>query len=367
MLKKIHTALLLSAVMCLLFSPEGKSQFPRRNPTPNDTLKSTEVGPDGRVTFRIYAPEAKKVSVSGDIGFENFRDLIKNEAGVWSVTTAPLKAGVYRFSFTVDGVKVNDPKSETVAENTPTIEVGSGSTDQWGIRSVPHGDLRSVWYFSSTMNKTRRMHIYTPPGYDKEPGLLPVLYLLHGGGDNDNAWPTVGRANFILDNLLAEKKIEPMIVVMPNGSVADDIFTKDLVNDIIPYVEKNYRIRTGKDDRALAGLSMGGLETLNTGIKYNNLFGYLGVLSSGWFADQKPVMDEAEKLVADNSASFNKNVKLFWISMGGKEDIAWKNCQNMLKLFEKYGLKFQYSEVPGGHTWLVWRDNLYNLAPLLFR
>lgn len=358
---------LSAAAIMISLSLSLQAQFPRRTPTPNDTLKSVIIDPSGKVTFSIYAPEAKKVSVAGDIGFENFKELTKNEIGVWSVTINPLKQGVYRYSFTVDGVTVNDPKNQIVTENQAMLEVTGEGSDFWSVKKVPHGDLRTVWYASATMNTTRRMHIYTPPGYDKGSESLPVLYLIHGGGDNDNAWPSVGKANFILDNLLAEGKIKPMIVVMPNGSVADEVFTNDLIKDIIPYVEKNYRAKTDNKNRALAGLSMGGLETLNTGIAYNSMFSYILPLSTGWFADQAPVMEKAEKLVKDNAVEFNKNVKLFWIAMGGPEDIAYKNCQNMLKLFDKYGIKYKYSEKPGGHTWYTWRDNLYNFAPMLFK
>lgn len=342
----------------------SSAQFQRRNPTPNDTLKSVEVNISGQVTFRIYAPSAEKVSISGDMGFF---ELAKNDIGVWSATTTGIKPGVYRYSFTVDGVAVNDPKSLAVTENRALVEVQGEGAEFWSVRDVPHGAMSQVFYYSSTLKRTRRMHIYTPPGYNKGNESLPVLYLIHGGGDTDMAWPTVGRAGFILDNLLAEGKIKPMLIVMPNGSVPDEVFTSDLIKDVIPFVEGSYRVRTGKDGRAIAGLSMGGLETLNTGIPNSAMFGYLGVLSSGWFADQVQVMEKAEKMVRENAEQFKKNVKLFWISQGGQEDIAWKNGQNMLKMFDKYGIKYSYSETPGGHSWGVWRDNLYNLAPLLFR
>lgn len=158
-----------------------------------------------------------------------------------------------------------------------------------------------------------------------------------------------------------------MIVVMPNGSIPDEDFTRDLMNDVIPYVEKNYRVKTGKDNRALMGLSMGGLETLNTGIPNSSSFAYLLVLSSGWIPGQPAAMEQKENMVKQYANDVNKNVKLFLLTQGGQEDIAWKNCQTMMKIFDKYGLKYKYSEKSGGHTWFTWRDNLFEFAPVLFR
>jgi enterochelin esterase-like enzyme len=336
--------------------------------TPASRLVSTEKAGEGKYYFRIYAPEARQVAISGDfLSWGGKMVFVRDTSGIWTGLSDVIGPGVYRYNFIVDGVIVSDPKSTRVTESKALLEVEGPNGEFWSVKNVPHGDVREVTYFSTTLNKFRRMHIYTPYSYDISMDTCPVLYLIHGGGDNDAAWPSVGKANFIMDNLLAEGKIVPMIVVMPDGSIADDAFTNDLIKDIIPYVEKKYRVKTGKDNRALAGLSMGGLETLNTGIAHNSMFSYIFPLSTGWFADQAPVMEKAEKLVKDNAEQFNKNVKLFWISMGGQEDIAWKNCQNMLRLFDKYGIRYKYSEKPGGHTWYTWRDNLYTFAPMLFK
>jgi enterochelin esterase-like enzyme len=360
----------LTRIFCLLLflSPSGilNAQF-QRQPTPNDNLNSAEVIPGDKVIFRIYAPQAKTVTVTGDMGWNVKVDFVKDSVGVWSGTCNNIKPGVYRYSFIVDGVKISDPKSPIVTESPALLEVTGEGAGFWTMKDVPHGDLRIVWYPSSTLKTTRRMHVYTPPGYDKNTEALPVLYLIHGGGDNDAAWPTVGKANFILDNLLAEGKINRMLVVMPNGSVPDEVFTNDLLKDVIPYVEKNYRVKTGKDNRALMGLSMGGLETLNTGIPHSDVFAYLVVLSSGWIASQTAEMEKREQMVKQCADQVNKNVKLFLITQGGKEDIAWNNCQIMLKMFDKYGIKYKYTEKPGGHTWFTWRDNLFEYAPALFR
>ena len=344
------------------------AQFFNRTPTPNDTLHSAQILPNGDVLLRIYAPEAKDVSASGDIvPWGQQPEKNKAENGVWTITIPNVKPGSYRYSFVVDGVAVNDPKSMTVQENKAILDVTGEGSGFWEMKDVTHGDVRIVWYASSATKSTRRMHIYTPPGYDKSSESLPVLYLLHGGGDNDNAWPTVGKANFILDNLLAEGKIKPMIVVMPDASISVPVFTDDIINNIIPYVQNKYRVKTGKDNRALAGLSMGGLHTLNTGLAHSDKFTYILPLSTGWFSNNKEMWDEGERLLKENAEKCNENVKLFWVAMGGKEDIAYQNCQNMMKLFDQHGLKYTYSDKPGGHTWFTWRDNLYEFSQMIFK
>jgi enterochelin esterase-like enzyme len=355
------------AIKELLISTAAQTQVGRVTNTPNESINSTEVNASGQITFRIYAPAARKVNVLGDIGFDNFKDLTRGSNGVWAYTTTPLKPGFYRYLFQVDGVDVIDPKNKAVSENMSLTEVPGTDANFLAMNNVPHGALQTVWYPSSTWKATRRMHIYTPPGYEKTTESLPVLYLLHGGGDNDIAWPTVGRANFIMDNLIAEGKIKPMIVVMPDGSGPVASFTNDLLKDIIPYMESNYRIKQGKENRALAGLSMGGLETLDTGIPNSSMFSYLGVFSSGWFLEREGEMEKAEKMVKENTPEFKKNIKLFWISQGGQEDIAWKNCQLMLKLFDKYGIQYKYSEMSGGHSFYVWRHNLWDFAQEIFK
>ncbi len=354
--------LLLCCVIFVAVTADVSAQF-RREPTPNDTLTSAEVHPGGEITFRIYAPEAGQVMVAGDMGFQ---ELSKQDNGVWSGTVDAVNPGVYRYSFTVDGVTVQDPRSPIVNESRALVKVRSDGEDYWAMKTVPHGDVRQVWYESSTLDTIRRMYVYTPPDYDTGAESLPVLYLIHGGGDNDVAWTSAGRANFILDNLLAAGEIDPMIVVMPNGSIPTETFTEDLINDIIPTIEEKYRVKTDKDNRALAGLSMGGLETLDAGIEHYELFGYIGVLSSGWLPNQTEMIAEAEQIFTESGDEMNQSINLFWIAMGGEEDIAYENCQKMLAIFDEHDIEYTYYEQPGGHTWGVWRDNLHMLAPMLF-
>ena len=344
----------------------------QRVPTPNDTLQSVRRTANQGVALSIYAPEAKKVTIGGDI-FPR-QEAVRSESGVWTAVVPNVKDGLYRYHFVVDGVKVYDPIGETASETSAIMRLESTGDEFFAIKNVPHGAIAQRYYFSKSLNETRRMHIWTPPGYEKSAKSLPVLYLIHGGGDTDNAWPTIGAAGFILDNLLAEGKIEPMIVVMPNGTIHTSslegevpLFAKDLMNDIIPFIESNYRVIADKDHRALAGLSMGGLETLEAGLNNFRSFGYLWVLSSGWFADNKAVYEERGAYLKQIAEEFNKSVKVLAFTQGGPEDIAYDNCKAMLKLFDAAGIRYEYSEMPGGHSWYVWRHDLYNLAPRLFK
>lgn len=344
----------------------------RREPTPNDTLRSTVILQEGGVVFQIYAPKASSVTVSGDIGMPVV--LAKENNGVWKGRVPKIGEGVYRYHFVVDGVNVYDPKSPQASETSALLTVAPRGDESFAMKDVPHGTVAERWYYSSNLKTTRRLHVWTPAGYETSKEKLPVFYLIHGGGDTDNAWTGPGAANWILDNLLAEGKIVPMVVVMPNGSIQTDsmegevpLFTEDLMHSIIPFIEANYRVKTGSADRALAGLSMGGLETLETMLPYYRDFDWFGVLSSGWFADQTELYKEKAKVLNDIAADFNKNVKMLTFHMGGPEDIAYNNCKAMLKLFDAAGIKYTYVEGPGGHSWITWRRDLYQIAPLLFR
>jgi len=360
---------IVSLFLVLLLCSNGvQAQSWVRNPTPDDTLQSTRILANGDVILSIYAPKAEEVSASGDIiPWGEKLDINKAENGVWTIRIPGVKPGAYRYSFVVDGVSVGDPKSMTVRENQALLNISGTGSEFWELKDVPHGDVRIVYYASKATGTTRRMHVYTPPGYDKGTDKLPVLYLLHGGGDNDRSWPTVGKANFILDNLLAEGKIKPMLVVMPDASIDVPTFGKDLIESIIPYVENTYRVKANAENRALSGLSMGGLHTLNTGLAHCEKFAYILPLSTGWFSNNEEMWNEGKRLLKENAERCNKNTKLLWIAMGGEEDIAFQNCQNMMKLFDEYGLKYQYSERPGGHTWYTWRDNLYDLSQMIFK
>jgi enterochelin esterase-like enzyme len=335
-----------------------------------------QILPDSRALFRIKAPEAQKVQLD----LVKKYDMVKDTTGIWQVTTDSLSEGFHYYSLIIDGVPLADPASETyygMGRMASGIEVPFKGDGYYEIRNVPHGDIRIKRYYSSVINSWRQFYMYTPPGYDENTSeSYPVLYLLHGGGEDQRGWATQGKTDLIMDNLIAEKKAVPMVVVMVDGNVPLKPFSEEVLKVfeaelklcVIPFVEKNYRVKTGSKNHALAGLSMGGIQTLYVGINNTDLFSYLGVFSSGWIQPiQNNTANAQYEFMKNNADLINGNLKEFWISMGGQEDIAFKNCQTMLSKFDEMKIKYTYSEFPGGHTWPVWRNNLYNFAQLLFR
>jgi len=354
----------------LIYAAAAFGQWKRPPETPNDTLISTRVLDNGDVIFSIYAPEAKKVDIGGDaVPWGEKIEGIKAENGVWTFTVTGLKAGTYRYHFVVDGVKVFDPKASNASETSALLDfTPDGEKEFFVLREgIPHGAVAQVYYYSSTTKGMRRMHVWTPPAYNAKNDKLPVFYLIHGGGDSDMAWPTVGRAGFIMDNLLAEGKCKRMIVVMPDGGIASNMFVEDLVNNIIPFIESGYNVYTDANNRAIAGLSMGGLETLDAFMAHPDMFSYINVMSSGWFSDNKKMYEDGDARLSEIAETLNKTVKYLLFTQGGPEDIAYKNGMETLKIFDKNKIKYDSGEMPGGHTWYVWRHDLKNFAPRLFK
>jgi len=332
-----------------------------------------QILPDNRVKFRIDAPKAQSVQV--DLGKKY--DLTKDNNGVWTTTTDSISGGFHYYSLLIDGVAVADPGSETfygMGRMASGIEIPYKGRDYYELRDVPHGDIRMQRYYSDVTNTWKRFFIYTPPGYDvNQDKDYPVLYLLHGGGEDERGWVQQGKNDLIMDNLIAEGKEEPMLVVMLDGNVVlpsfDENFLKlfetELKETAIPFIEEHYRVKSDAESRALAGLSMGGLQTLYAGL-YTDLFSHLGVFSSGWLPNQKEISEAQYEYIDKNTAMINDNLDLFFITMGGKEDIAYENGQTMQTKFDELGIDYRYSESAGGHTWPVWRHSLYEMAPLLF-
>jgi len=338
-----------------------------------------QIMPNGKAIFRVKAPEAQKVQID----FGKKYDLTKDSDGVWKITTDSLSEGFHYYSMVIDNLPVADPSSKTfygMGRYASGIEVPFAGDGYYAMKDVPHGDLRIHNFFSKVTNSWRRVFIYTPPGYDKNVNeSYPVLYILHGGGEDESGWAMQGKTNLIMDNLIAEGKARPMIVVMPDanigpagfGSFGDrnlQMFDRELKESVIPFAESNFRVKKDAANRALAGLSMGGIYTLHTGIQNYSMFSSLGVFSSGWILPSlQETADKEYQFMTDNKSQINSSIKNFWISMGGKEDIAYKNGQVMIKKLDDLGIKYTYSEYPGGHTWPVWRNNLYNFAQLLFK
>jgi enterochelin esterase-like enzyme len=375
-------------------SATASGQAQRRQPTPNDTLKSTEVAPDKTVTFRIYAPKADEVSVGGDFGRGG--KMTKDEKGIWSLTVGPLTPDFYSYTFTVDSVRTVDPKNPMIKQGVSSLEsmflVPGDEAEFEATKDVPHGEVRSVWYRSSTLGEPRRMHVYTPPGYQEGDARYPVFYLLHGGGDEDSGWSTIGRAGFILDNLIAAGKAVPMIVAMPNGSLppAKDMparpaageapsaefraamekmqgrFTDELLKDVVPAIEKTFRVKTGADNRALAGLSMGGGQTLRVLVSHADQFAYVGIWSAGIFggnAAQWEQQNEQFLAAKDKSSGVIKRLEI----VVGDQDFAQAGSKALSEIFKKRGVEHDLRITGGGHTWINWRHYLNDLAPKLFR
>ncbi len=386
-MKPLTTLRIFFLALCAsLLTQMAIAQAPQRTPTPNDTLKSPKVLNDKRVVIQIYAPKATEVTVGGDFtSGGKLLSLTKNDQGVWSVVIGPLTPDYYTYTLMVDGVRTIDPKNPVIKQGISSLEnvmaVPGAETAFEENRAVPHGEVREVWYSSNTLGMMRRMRVYTPPGYEKGNTKYPVFYLLHGGGDDDSGWNTVGRAGFILDNLIAAGKAKPMIVVMPNGSMPMPpstgmpnpqamsnmraLFADEFLKEIMPMVEKRYRTLPNPENRALAGLSMGGFQTLDVTLTRPELFNYVGVFSSGFFG---PSIDEAETKYAKalSDPNFNKGKKLFWIGIG-KDDFVMDANKKTLALLDKHQIKYQYKETAGGHTWINWRQYLNEYVPMLFR
>jgi enterochelin esterase family protein len=373
------TTLWRAAVLIVATAASASAQAPAARPRRvQDTLTSPAIGPDGNVTFQLYAPKATEVQLrsEGPAPFAN-KALAKSDSGVWRLT-AQVPADLYIYWFDVDGVPVADPHNNRPRVNMSTVrsllEVPGAASEFFAERAVPHGQVAAVHYQSKALGVPRRMHVYTPPGYTTSNQRYPVLYLLHGAGDNDQSWLMAGRANFIFDNLIAAGNAKPMIVVMPaghtppgqGGAPAADAFARDLLGDVMPYVERNYRTLAGREQRAIAGLSMGGQQTLNIGLTNLDKFSQLGVFSSGWFGQ-----DGAATFARNNAAVFsdpkiNDRIRLFWLATG-KDDFVLPSTKAALALLDEHKIRHSYKETEGGHTWPNWRAYLNEFAPLLFR
>lgn len=370
----------------------------------NRTLRSPEVLPDGSVTFRLVAPKAAQVLVQGD--WPGGRDLAmtKDAAGLWSATTGPLQAEVWTYTIEVDGVPALDPRNYNVLRDGTRymnwVLVHGAASDLYVARQVPHGSVTMTWFRSTNLKAARRMVVYTPPGYEGSAERYPVLYLLHGSGGDEHAWNEMGSASVILDNLLAQGKMKPMIVVMPNAywdeqAALDDAFPrttqppgvgsgrrdydgneKDIVDDLVPFVEKHYRTLPGREHRALAGLSMGSGITANVGLKRLDVFASIGIMSAGMFGNSNnPASVPAEGVMLlekiapgliTNPSATNEKLKLFYFSCG-VDDTRIQHFTKAVNDLQGRGVKATLKTYPGAHEWRVWRSSLVDMAQMLFR
>ena len=367
-----------------------------RGGPPVPQFASPEVAPDGKVAFRIYAPQARAIRLAaGDIpGVGQEAQLTRADNGVWELRHGPIAPGSYRYNFNVDGVATIDPRNPSVSESNNNVWslVHVPGSDMFDTKDVPHGSIAEVAYKSTTLGRFRRMHVYTPPGYDRSRDRYPVFYLLHGAGDSDDSWGSVGRAGVILDNLLATQKARPMIVVMPAGHAAaasdsvigqsaTELFVNDFVTDLMPYVEKHYRVLTDRANTAIAGLSMGGGQTLQVAIPRLERFAFIGVFSSGLLGafpargpgdtpqpGIPPAAAEWERAHASklDDPGLKRGLRLMWFATG-TNDFLMPATKSTLDLFKRHGFAPVFVESPGGHTWINWRNYLVEFTPQLFK
>lgn len=353
---------------------------------PRPAITSPEVHSDGRVTFRLLDPNAAKVTVSLE-GLKDPITLTKDEQGVWSVTTDVLAPDLYGYSFNADGTHIVDPSNTEIKPNlmgiSNVVHVPGAAPLPWEDTDIPHGLIHHHFYKSNVVGDNRDFYVYTPPGYDAAANTrYPVLYLLHGYSDEASGWTAVGKANLIIDSLIAQNKVKPMIVVMPLGYGAPEIvhpapgvspfgdaelrernfgrFRTALIDEVIPAVDRAYKTNTGRDARAIAGLSMGGSESLLTGLNRPDKFSWVAGFSTGGLSDDFAV--DFPQLNADANSQYH----LIWIACGTEDRLITTN-RNIVAFLKQKGVNVTAVETPGMHTWLVWRRNLIAFAPLLFQ
>jgi enterochelin esterase-like enzyme len=350
---------------------------PPRSAPPGPTI-SPEIHSDRRVTFRFKAAQPKEVTVAGQ-GISGKVALMKGEKDEWSATVGPIEPGVYEYSFNIDGVQLVDPANPAIKPQrqprTSILHIPGEPPLVWDFQNVPHGTVHQHGYHSKTVGGFREFFVYTPPGYEKETAAkYPVLYLIHGFGDNHATWAQHGKAHWVLDNLIAQQKARPMVVVMPDGhpvapgtgsreqygkanSVA---LEREIIDEMVPMIESTYRVRNDATGRAIAGLSMGGGHSLYTGLMHLDTFAWIGAFSAG-----VPGQDRLDELFTAPE-SINQKLKLFWIACGKKDFLIERNRQMDARLTER-GIRHTWVETEGDHSWPVWRRYLADFAPLLFK
>ena len=366
---------------------------------------SPEVKADHTVTFRIMAPAADSVQITGDflppaklktqwglIDVPGTAKLTKDDKGIWTFTSQPLASDLYSYTVIVDGFKTTDPSNVYIIRDVANVFnvfiVGGGKGDLYQVSKVPHGTVARRWYDSPGNGMPRRITVYTPAGYETSKEKYPVLYLLHGMGGDEEAWIALGRTSQILDNLIAQGKAKPMIVVMTNGNVAQEAAPgesslgyvkpnmqmdhtmdgkfEETFPDVIKFIESNYRVKAEKSGRAIAGLSMGGYHSLHISRFYPNTFDYIGLFSAAIMSNDKATSDVYKNFDATLEAQMKNGYKLYWIGIG-KADFLYKANEEYRAKLDKMGMKYTYVETEGGHTWTNWRVYLSEFAPLLFK
>ena len=383
--------------LCLSFSISSIQAYAQENIGKQlPKVLSPEVAPNNATTFRLIAPDANKVALTGNWMQQTSAsapqvNMVKDNNGVWSVKQDSLGSDLYLYNFIIDGVRINDPLNVYQIRDVSNVFnyfiTNGENAEYYKTKSVPHGSMIKQWYPSAINQAERRLTVYTPPGYEETKEKYPVLYLLHGMGGDEDAWPTLGRVAQIMDNLIAAGKAKPMIVVMPNGHtsnsatpgssekgeypiefVTPDVGSGDMESnfgEIIKFVEKNYRVKKDKKNRAIAGLSMGGSHSLFISSYYPNTFDYIGLFSAAYRINDKVKRDVYDNFEQNLLKQKENGYKLYWIGMG-KTDFLYKTGADFRKKLDDIGMKYTYRESEGGHTWSNWRDYLVEFAGELF-
>jgi len=378
----MKSLLLLALVLIVAVPASAQTTQDESRPAASNVRNAQypRVHPDGRVTFRYNAPNAERVQLhpgGPGLAAEDL-DMVRGENGVWTVTTPPAAPGLHYYWFLVDGAIVNDPGSETYYgwnRQTSGVEVPDPAGDFYEIRDVPHGEVRERWYFASTTGQWRRAYVYVPAEYDANPDKrYPVLYLQHGAGEDERGWAKQGRMNFIMDNLIAEGRAPPMLVVMEqgyamvpaesgNGTV--NAFPRLVIDDLIPMIDATYRTLPDREHRAMAGLSMGGGQTMTTTMANLDKFAWIGAFS-GALGQGFDVQTSYDGALAD-AASFNERIRLLYFSAGTNESPYYENARNITRALNEHGIPAVFFESPGtAHDWQTWRRSLHDFVPRLF-
>ena len=359
----------------------------------NSRVQSPEINNDQTVTFRLRAPKAVKVQVTGDFTPKGRVDMVENREGIWEYTTPePLSPELYCYNFIVDGLKINDPSNvfriRDVSNVFDVFIIGGERADLYKVNNTPHGTVSKVWYHSPSLGIDRRMTVYTPAGYESSSKRYPVFYLLHGMGGDENAWSELGRATQILDNLIAQGKAEPMIVVMTNGNAAQEAapgesslgYTQPSLMqaktmegsfeqhfpEVVKFIDKNYRTKANKKDRAIAGLSMGGFHSLHISKHYPDMFDYVGLFSAAIYPGRNAASPVYQDMDGKLKAQFAKKPSLYWIGIG-KTDFLYRDNERFRKQLDSAHHPYEYFENEDGHIWKNWRIYLTEFAPKLFK
>lgn len=389
----VLTALTACALLTSLPGAAQEAGMRAGGAAPPAAVSSPQVA-DGKVTFRLRAAEARAVTVSGDFGPDT--PMSRDAQGVWTATVGPLKPDVYVYYFMVDGVRLTDPANPQVkigyvtSTTTSLVTVPGSGAEFYEVQDVPHGEIRTLLYKSKSNQVVRELNVYLPPGYDTSARQrYPVLYLLHGFANDHHSWHRYGRANDILDNLLAKQAIRPFIVVMPLGyggaAVNGDgtgiapanagafggdfaLYERDLLEDIIPLIDGKYRTRANRENRAIIGFSMGGMQAGRFGLGNLDTFSHVGVMSAGLVGNPASAAAGADPIaaLAANPEAANRKLKLLWVACGA-EDTAMAGARATHEALQKAGIRHTFVESAGAHHWRVWRNYLHEVAPLLFR